>query len=140
MARQVRAPKLENRTSRLKLVPRRKPFFVLLSPGISLGYRRNASAGSWSVKASDGHGGAWLKGFAIADDHEDANGATVLDFWQASTKARELARAGDGQTERPATVAEALNAYEGDLISRRGDVWRMPAGFAATSPARWLPR
>jgi integrase len=123
MARQVRAPKLENRTSRLKLVPRRKPFFVLLSPGISLGYRRNASAGSWSVKASDGHGGAWLKGFAIADDHEDANGATVLDFWQASTKARELARAGDGQTERPATVAEALNAYEGDLISRRGDVW-----------------
>jgi hypothetical protein len=32
MARQVRSAKLETRTSRLKLEPRRKPFFVLLSP------------------------------------------------------------------------------------------------------------
>jgi len=79
MARQIRAPKLENRTSRLKLAARRKPYFVLLSPGISLGYRRNVGAGSWSVKSSDGHGSAWLKAFGLADDFENSNGAAVLE-------------------------------------------------------------
>jgi integrase len=120
MARQIRAPKLENRTSRLRLAPRRKPYFALLSPGISLGYRRNSGAGSWSVKASDGHGGAWLKAFGLADDHEDSNGASVLDFWAASTKARELARGDEGNGDRPATVDEALTAYEADLEARGG--------------------
>jgi integrase len=121
------------------LAPRRKPYFVLLSPGISLGYRRNVGAGSWSVKASDGHGGAWLKSFGISDDHEDSNGASVLDFWQASTKARELARVGEGPTgDRPATVDEALTAYEGDLKARGGEAgnvsrvrFNVPAGLAA---------
>jgi integrase len=122
MPRQTRAPKLENRTSRLKLAARWKPYFILLSPGISLGYRRNASAGSWSVKAADGHGGSWLKSFAIADDSEESNSASVLDFWAASAKARELARAGDGLAgDRPATVDEALTSYAADLASRGGD-------------------
>jgi hypothetical protein len=120
MARQVRAPKLETRTARLKLPVRRKPYFALLSPGISLGYRRNVGAGSWSVKASDGHGSAWLKSFGLSDDHEDSNGGTVLDFWQASTKAREIARGGEGPTDRPATVSEALTSYADDLEARGG--------------------
>jgi integrase len=120
MARQVRSSKLENRTNRLKLASQRKPFFVTVAPGIALGYRRNAGAGTWSVRASDGHGGNWLKGFAVADDHEDSNGATVLDFWQASDKARTLARAGDGDGEKPATVDEALTAYADDLVARGG--------------------
>jgi integrase len=123
IARQVRS-KLENRTARLKLAARRKPYFVLLSPGISLGYRRNVTAGTWSVKASDGHGGAWLKGFAVADDHEDSNAGSVLSYWEAIDKARSLARAGDGSSngDRPATVDEALTAYEADLKARGGDV------------------
>lgn len=140
MARQVRSPKLENRTSRLRLASRRKPYFCLLGPGISLGYRRNVGSGSWSVKASNGHGNSWLKSFALADDHEEATASgTVLDFWAASTKAREIARARDGVTgDRPATLDEALTAYEGDLKARGGDVGNatrvrhnLPAGLLA---------
>jgi integrase len=138
MARQVRS-KLENRTARLKLAPRRKPYFVLLSPGISLGYRRNIGAGTWSVKSSDGHGGAWLKAFGTVDDHEDSNGSSVLDFWQASAKARELARGDVGNGDRPATVSEALTAYEGDLIARGaevGNVTRVRYSLPSTLGAR----
>jgi integrase len=121
MARSVRAPKLETRTSRLKLAVRKKPYFVTISPRIALGYRRNAIAGSWSVRASDGHGGNWLKQFALADDHESSNGESVLDFWQAQDKARLIARVGEGSSgERPATVGEALDAYEVDLRARGG--------------------
>jgi hypothetical protein len=71
MARRPRESKLETRTARLKLAMRRKPHFVTIAPGIALGYRRNAGAGSWSVRCSDGRGSNWMKGFAIADDHEE---------------------------------------------------------------------
>ena len=36
-----RAAKLETATARRKLPVRKKPFYVTVSPGIALGYRRN---------------------------------------------------------------------------------------------------
>jgi integrase len=144
MARKIREGKLETRTARLKLEPRRKPFFVTVAPGISLGYRRNASAGSWVVRAADGAGGNWTKAFATADDFEASNGGTVLDFWQAQDKARELARAGDDTTngERPATVGEAIDAYAADLAARGANDenakmlrFNVPASMAAKTVA-----
>jgi hypothetical protein len=121
MARKVRAPKLENRSSRLKLEIRKKPYFVTVSPNIAVGYRRNAGAGTWSVRASDGHGSNWLKSFAVADDYEEANGNSVLDFWSAQDKARTIARAGEGNGDRPASVGEAIDAYAADLAARGAD-------------------
>jgi len=118
MARATRSAKLENRTARLKLAPRKKPYFVTISPRIALGYRRNAGAGTWVVRAADGHGSNWTKAFAIADDHEDANGASVLTFWQAQDKGRALARTGEGNGDRPASVGEAIDAYAADLAAR----------------------
>jgi integrase len=119
MARRPRAARLETRTARLKLPVRRKPFgFTSISPGIALGYRRCTSAGRWVVKVADGSGGHWTKAVGIADDHEQADGEHVLDFWQAQDKARALARGKDDQSGRPGTVAEALNDYERDLIAR----------------------
>lgn len=118
MARRTRAAKLENRTSRLKLEVRRKPYFVTVSPNIAIGYRRNAGAGTWSVRASDGHGSNWLKAFGVADDYEEANGNSVFDFWAAQDRARTIARAGEGPGDRPATVGEAVDAYEEDLKTR----------------------
>src|SRR5215831_3145089 len=118
MARRPRAARLGARTARLKLPVRRKPYdFTSISPGISLGYRRCISAGRWIVKVADGHGGHWTKVVGIADDHEDADGEHVLDFWQAQDKARALARGKDAGS-RPATVAEAIADYERDLITR----------------------
>jgi integrase len=119
MARKVRDGKIETRTARLKLTIRRKPFFVAVASGISLGYRRNAGAGTWVVRCADGQGGNWTKAFASADDFETANGGSVLDFWAAQDKARELARIDEAtNTERPATVGEAIEAYSADLAAR----------------------
>jgi integrase len=120
MARRPRSSQLENRTNRLKLPARKKPHaFTTIAPGIALAYRRNQGAGTWVVRVANGHGGNWTKGFAIADDHEDADGEHVLTFWQAQDKARTLAR-GSVADGRPCTVAEALDAYAADLKARGG--------------------
>ena len=123
MARRPRASRLETRTARLKLAVREKPHdFTTISPGIALGYRRNRSAGTWVVRVADGHGGNWTKRVGIADDHEAADGEHVLDWWQAIDKARKLARGSDADATRPATVADAVEAYERDLAARGGSI------------------
>jgi integrase len=120
MARRPRSSQLETRTARLKLPVRTKPYFITIAPGIAQGYRRNKGAGSWSAKVADGSGGHWIKAFGTADDHEPADGANVLDFWQAQDKARAIARSGNGG-DRPVTVSEALDSYALALASRQGD-------------------
>ena len=123
MARRPRASQIENRTGRLKLVVRRKPYsFTTISPGIALGYRRNQDAGTWVVRVADGKGGAWTKRVALADDFEDADGEHTLTFWQAQDRARKLARGSDADSGRPATVADAVGAYERDLLARGGSI------------------
>ena len=121
MARRPRSSKLETRTDRLKLAPRQKPHhFTTISPGIALGYRRGKDRNAWVVRVADGKGGNWLKNLpGIPDDHEDANGESVLDFWQAQDAARKLAR-GTVESGKPITVAEALADYERDLRARGG--------------------
>ena len=123
MARRPRASRLETRTNRLKLAVRLKPYeFTTIAPGIALGYRRNKAAGTWVVRVANGKGGNWTKRVALADDFEDADGEHVLTFWQAQDKARRLARGDKDGAGRPQTVAEAVDAYERDLIARGGSV------------------
>jgi integrase len=131
MPRKLRAPKIENRTDRLKLAPRRKPYgFTSIAPGLRLGYRRNVrGAGTWVAAAADGKGGEETRRVkaviddkdvaAIADDFEAADGEHVLTFWQAADKARVMARGGIGKL---ASVAAALDSYEADLRARGGDI------------------
>ena len=78
MARAVRKTSLETRTARLKLPIARKPVFVRIAPGLSLGYRRNQAAGTWVMRIADGKGGASTKAIGTADDFEDADGHAVL--------------------------------------------------------------
>ena len=122
MARRIRSADLETRTARLKLAVRKKPYTARIALGIRLAYRRNQGGGVWSVLKADGAGGSWLQRFALADDHEESNGTTILDFWQACEVARNLARGDEtgGEVEggRPATVGEAVAAYERDLKAR----------------------
>jgi integrase len=124
--RRIRSAQFETRTARLKLpIAKRPHHFTEVSPGISLGYRRCKSAGRWVARVADGHGGSWEKTFSLADDHEDADGQHVLDFWQAAEAARRLARNKNAATKgtdssRPGTVAEAIDDYEKDLIARNG--------------------
>jgi integrase len=122
MPRHTRATSLETRTARLKLTSRKKPYFTSIALGVALGYRRLRDAGTWTVRANNGSGSRWTKVFAIADDNEDANGDTVLNFWQAQDRARAIARADHVTTgDRPITVSEALANYEAELTARGGD-------------------
>jgi integrase len=120
MARRLRSPTLETRTARLKLKVRRRPYFVSVAAGTSLGYRRNLGAGSWLVRCADGRGGAWTQVFATADDFEDADSDRVIDFWAAQTRARELVRGKAADVNKPVTLEQALADYERDLAMRGG--------------------
>src|SRR6516165_461047 len=119
MPRKARSS-LESATARLKLPFKesKKPYWERLGPGLSLGYRRNDHAGSWSIRAADGAGGEWLKRIGTADDYEPANGGDVLSYEQAVAEARRLYR-GKGEAEhassKPVTLDEALTRYETDL-------------------------
>ena len=124
MARKVSFSALESRSARLRLKIRRRPYSgPSLARGISLMYRRNKTNGTWVLKVSDGHGAYWTKGFALADDFEDADEKNVLTFYQAQDQAKKLARGGDNGSadSAPITVDGALTAYKTDLISRNSN-------------------
>jgi hypothetical protein len=123
VARNVRH-RFESRTARLKLTIRKKPYSgPALGNGITLLYRRNVGNGTWIVKAPNGKGGYWTKRIADADDYAEAAGSEILTCFAAQDRAKELARGGDSETatssDAPATVGEALTAYEKDLEDRK---------------------
>jgi len=112
MARRIRNSALENRTGRLKLPVAKKPVFVRIGAGISLGYRRNQTAGTWVLKVSDGRGGAKTSAVGTADDFTDSDGITVLTYWQALDLAKKKASsAADGIKPTVLTVRMAAKVY-----------------------------
>ena len=125
MPRKVRSG-LETRTARLKRSVAKKPEFAKIGLGIGLGYRRNATAGTWVVRVADGEGSNWTKAIGSADDYEEADGLTIFNYWQAQERARAVAAAGKGGAlvinEKALTVRAALDQYEADLKTRNGDV------------------
>src|SRR6478609_11135417 len=98
---------------RLPIKKNKKPYWQRLGPGLSLGYRRNAHSGSWSIRAADGAGGEWLKRIGTADDFEPANAQDVLSYDQAIAEARKLYRKDDAEHDptRPINLDEALTKY-----------------------------
>jgi integrase len=112
MARKVRNTVLEARSNRLKLRVAKKPAFVRVGPGISLGYRRNQTAGTWVLRVADGHGGSRTEAIGLADDHDEANGLNFLNFWQAQERAKLTARRdGGARGAAPLTVRLAAETY-----------------------------
>jgi integrase len=120
LARKVSFSALESRSARLRLKIRRRPYSgPSLARGIALMYRRNKTNGTWVLKVSDGHGAYWTKGFALADDFEDADAKNVLTFYEAQDAAKKLARSDDGSADNaPITVDGALKDYRRDLEAR----------------------
>jgi hypothetical protein len=138
MPRHASTRGLDKRATRLRLPVARKPTFVTVGPGVSIGYRRNNGAGTWVARVANGAGGSWTKAVGNADDLADANGADVLDFWQASSRARTIARpAGEDDV-----VAQAIDNYEANLRTRGGDTdnaarirFHLPDALAAKTVA-----
>jgi integrase len=88
----IRSSVLENRTQRLRLAVAKRPLFVRIGPGLSLGYRRNQTSGTWVLRVADGRGGARTAAIGYADDHDAADGQKFLDYWQAQDRAKVAAR------------------------------------------------
>ncbi len=125
MARKQRNNVLENRTARLKLAVRRRPYpGAKLARGKQMQYRRNKGNGTWLLKVSDGHGKPWTKAFAQADDFDESDGKTILTFFEAQDTAKDLTRGEDGSVDSaPITVDGALTVYKTDLISRNANAY-----------------
>jgi integrase len=127
LARSVRDTKLENRTNRLALEWRRAPYWRMCDEGLHLGYRRvKAGNGSWVARRLD-EGRYFESALGPADDYADADGATVLSFFQAQDRAREWHRQEKlralgvpDERKGPYRVSDAISDYEADFIRRGG--------------------
>ena len=133
MARKVRHSALESRSARLQLKIRRRPYSgPSLARGIALMYRRNKTNGTWVLKASDGHGAYWTKGFALADDFEDADGKNVLTFYQAQDAGEE---AGPRRGRQRRHRADHCRWRAQGLQARSGSAQRQSLQRRASAPA-----
>lgn len=110
--------RLHERSARLRLSPRRNPYWRFVCEGQHLGYYRGARVGSWIARyrASGDVGNGTKLALGHADDIGDANGETVLSWRQALDKARawfELQEKGgvDVALNPNITVADAIEAY-----------------------------
>jgi integrase len=121
-----RAAALENRTKRARIT-RRTRVAVAVGDGLALLYRRGAGGiGTWQVRRWNGKRYTFAA-LGEADDMRAADGAGILDYWQAFEQARKWAqneadRVGEDRA-KPATmvtVADALDAYFADYVRRGG--------------------
>ena len=116
MPRTASNPRIVNRSGRIKLAPRRDPYWHLIAEGKHLGYRKGAQAGTWIARVYDPATGRKFQSLGIADDTVDANGNDVLSFQQAQDQARawfaRMAHNEAGGIESgPYTVAQAMEDY-----------------------------
>jgi integrase len=124
MPRSARNSSLETRTARLRLPIRRKPFFVKIAKGLSLGYYRGAVAGSWVARYYRGAQSYDTAAIGAADDTIDADGVTVFDYWQAQQQARQwgerqrLISAG-GVRKGTYTVKDAVTDYLAEIKAEK---------------------
>src|SRR6516165_8975112 len=88
MARAVRNARLNSRSARAKLPARHSPYWMVISTGGALGYRRGVNGGTWIAKFRDDSGSRHHEVIAEADDARDPDGRSVLSFVQAQEKAR----------------------------------------------------
>lgn len=109
MARRVRDSDLESTAARGKLKARGKPYFKSIGNGLHIGYRKGATKGVWVIRRYVGDQKYVVETTAIADDIEDANGSTVLNFRQAQERAREIA--GAARYVGPYRVKDAVADY-----------------------------
>jgi integrase len=121
MARARKGSDFESANARLKLKMTHHPYWVNVAQGVAVGYRRGPKASTWHVRFHEGlnrtgNGSRYtLRDLGAADDYRDANGETVLTYFQACEKARELAKERDRKLglgiAEEITVGKAADHY-----------------------------
>lgn len=142
MARAIRNPKLDTRTSRSKVEPRREPYWAVIAKGCALGYRRGEHCGTWIARFRDEDNKQHYEALGAADDIRDADAISVFNFAQAQERARTFfdvaARAAAGilqPVDGPYTVSMALDDYF-EARERRGSKGVRADRYAAASRIR----
>lgn len=149
MARTARSAKIDTRSARSKLAPRREPYWTTIATGQALGYRRlDRNRGTWIARAyDDGTRTRRYQALGDADDTTEADGKRVLTFGQAQEAARAwFPKARFGEHARsetpeipeipepaPRTVAEAVAAYADWLGRHRKATTARQAAYQARS-------
>jgi integrase len=112
MVRKLRDKRLETRTGRFDLEIKKKPIFVSIGRGLSIGYRRTKKAdGTWIFRSADGKGGMRTQAIGKADDFNEADGVNYLDFWQAQDKVKEIGLPDRPQLPGSITIRQAFDNY-----------------------------
>ena len=130
MAKATRAFKLERRSQREGL-ERRRYYSANVSKGVALVYRRHAKlpGGSWYVRIRDAERNTYVyRELGAADDHRDANGVDVLDYFQAQDKARQFADAHVAESVRDEAAERAelrRNMTVGEVAARYLDWYKL---------------
>jgi integrase len=127
MARTVHEASLATRSARLRLPVTSKPYWRVIEQRLHLGYRRRATGGTWIARRRNDEGIYRESKLGLADDLQDANGDTILDFSQAQRVARlwcskeqRLASGYSAVPDGPYTVARAMADYSEDYRRRGG--------------------
>ena len=120
MARTVRNAKLDTRSARAKLPAQKSAYWISISRGFAVGYRKGAKGGMWLAKSVDGANRRETT-LGAADDTLDADGQRVLDYAQAQAKARDwLASLHGAAAPGPYTINRCLDDYIADYKRRGG--------------------
>jgi integrase len=115
MARNVHDRTIGTREARRKLKVSGKPYWRSIARGLHIGYRKGKTSGVWVVRRYLGNQNYQLETIAETDDLLDADGKSVLDFWQAQEVARKLRT---GMRRGAYTVKDAVVAYLDRLEGR----------------------
>lgn len=131
MSRRVRDAQLETRTARSKLKPRGKPYYRSIGPDIHLGYRKGDNAHRWVARTYLGNGAYSMQVIGDADDLLDADGETILNFFQAQDRVRALV---EKQPVGPYTMAQAIADYAagGEKDTAKKLATHLPQAMKAT--------
>jgi hypothetical protein len=126
VARTVRNSKLDSRSARAKLPPRKSGYWIPLQRGFALGYRKGSKGAVWlaRLKERDRRHEVTL---GSADDALDPDGERTLNYAQAQAKARNWLAALDAahkEISGPYTVAACLDDYLADYQRRGGKALR----------------
>ncbi len=142
MPRKARDERLDTRTARLKLKPRREPYWRNIQEGRAIGYRRlsGGKGGTWIARHYEPAEGRQYRALGDADDLLEADGSAILTFVQAQDRAvawfAEVARR-SGNTATPLTVKEAIAEYLADYTARGG---KARSYIETTCAAHILPK
>jgi integrase len=115
MARRVRWSELETRAARERLKVGKPHFRAIVPNELALGYRRARKGlpGRWLRRAYVGNRHYVTTTLAFADDFEEANGTTILNYAQAQLRCRD-----EDEPSGPLSVKKAMEDYIAFLTSK----------------------